>query len=45
VPTHSPSWLAWSEGWQPLGAQSVCIHQITLLLMLCIITNLLYLGT
>jgi len=21
--THSPSWLAWSEGWRPLGAQ-VC---------------------
>jgi len=24
--THSPSWLAWSEGWQPPGAQSKFIR-------------------
>ena len=23
--THSPSWLAWSEGWRPPGAQSAFI--------------------
>jgi len=24
--THSPSWLAWSEGWRPPGAQSTFIR-------------------
>ena len=27
---HSPSWLAWSDGWRPPGAQLVCIHQMNL---------------
>jgi len=24
--THSPRWLAWSEGWRPLSAQSAFIE-------------------